>query len=263
MRLAALPGPVRAVRWALAPRPEPRRAGAAAVRPSCSPCNRSPMDDTRSPSRTGPNTDEATLDACDISVSSADACYRQNRVVTLLLDERAQRRILRLEADSAARLPDQPVALDIIRLYWQQAAQTPRLRTAPAQAGRAGFCGRKRLVRAAVTARDCEVRGGLRSPQKQSVCTGCFPRRKARNASDKAPAFGQVRALEQTEAGASVPTLSRATHRVAAVQALITSAVAHGDVAAAVAHWRVAHHFFELRVERAVCARCLCAGRWG
>src|SRR6478609_5918092 len=51
-------------------------------------------DDTRSPSRTGPNTDEATLDACDISVSSAEAVYRVNLAVSLLLEERAQGRIL-------------------------------------------------------------------------------------------------------------------------------------------------------------------------
>ena len=45
--------------------------------------------------------------------------------------------------------------------------------------------------------------------------------------------------------------LLRAAHRVSAVQALVASAVAHRDVAAAVADRRVAHHLFELRVERA------------
>src|SRR5699024_2308278 len=43
-----------------------------------------------------------------------------------------------------------------------------------------------------------------------------------------------------------------ATHRVAAVEALVAGAVAHRDVAAAVADRRVAHHFLELGVERAV-----------
>src|SRR5688572_7060201 len=50
----------------------------------------------------------------------------------------------------------------------------------------------------------------------------------------------------------SVQLGSTAAHAVAAVQALVTGAVADRDVTAAVAHRSVAHHFLELRVERAV-----------
>ncbi len=43
---------------------------------------------------------------------------------------------------------------------------------------------------------------------------------------------------------------SAATHRVAAIEALITSAVAHGDVPAAIADGGVTHHVLEVSPER-------------
>src|SRR5262249_20972635 len=61
------------------------------------------------------------------------------------------------------------------------------------------------------------------------------------------PAF---RARRQIPAG-SCRYPSATTHAVAAVQALVAGAVAHGDVPAAIADRRVAHHVLELRVEGA------------
>lgn len=42
------------------------------------------------------------------------------------------------------------------------------------------------------------------------------------------------------------------THAVSAVQALVASAVANGDMAATIANWGVTHHVFELSIECAL-----------
>src|SRR5688572_10306555 len=54
---------------------------------------------------------------------------------------------------------------------------------------------------------------------------------------------------------------SAAAHRIPAVQALVAGAVADGDVPAAVAHGGIAHHLFELRIERPAVALVIGRGQ--
>src|SRR5690606_16996114 len=45
-----------------------------------------------------------------------------------------------------------------------------------------------------------------------------------------------------------------ATHRITAIEALVAGAVTHGDVSATIAHWRIAHHVFEVSTQGAQAA---------
>src|SRR6478735_2346593 len=78
--------------------------------------------------------------------------------------------------------------------------------------------------------------------------------------------FGAVRrssaglAQAARAAGAAGPR-SGAPHGVAAIEAFVASAVAYGNVAAAITYRGVAHHLFELGVERAVGVAGIRAGR--